>query len=97
MIRKGEGSMMEKQKHETEAVGNLLNTIRVKLETLPVRNSKIMKSFEILDRLETETLVKKPHDQMAVERLVNFLASITLAPIKQELNQLKQHLQRIHP
>lgn len=88
---------MEKQKHETEAVGNLLNTIRVKLETLPVRNSKIMKSFEILDRLETETLVKKPHDQMAVERLVNFLASITLAPIKQELNQLKQHLQRIHP
>ncbi|MCQ6274525.1 hypothetical protein JMM81_06010 [Bacillus sp. V3B] len=89
--------MMETHKHETEAVGKLLNAIRVKLETLPVRNSKIMKSFEILDRLETEALVGKPQDKMAIERLIIFLASITLAPIKQELNQLNQHLQRIHP
>lgn len=88
---------MEKNQHETEAVDILLNTIRVKLKTLPVRNSKIMKSVEILDRLETESLVEKPQDKMALERLITFLASITLAPIKQELNQLQQHLQRTHP
>lgn len=83
--------MMEKNVHETEAVGNLLKTIRVKLETMPVRNSKIMKSFEVLDRLET--LVGKHHDKLVIESLITFLASITIAPIKQELNQLKQHLQ----
>ncbi|WP_071393200.1 hypothetical protein [Bacillus tuaregi] len=77
------------KKNDTE-VGNLLNTIRVKLETMPVRNSKIMKSFEILDRLEA--LVGKQQDKLAIESSVNFLSSITLAPIKPEINQLKQHL-----
>ncbi|KAA9014486.1 hypothetical protein [Niallia endozanthoxylica] len=79
------------KKNETEAVGKLLNVIRVKLETMPVRNSKIMKSFEILDRLET--LVGKQQDILAIESSVNFLSSITLAPIKPEIKQLKQHLQ----
>lgn len=78
------------KKNETEAVGKLLNTIRVKLEKMPVRNSKIMKSFEILDRLET--LVGKQHDKLAIESSVNFLSSITLAPIKPEIKQLKQQL-----
>ncbi|WP_394239331.1 hypothetical protein [Niallia oryzisoli] len=82
--------MVKKKEHETEAVGNLLSTIRVKLETMPVRNSKIMKSFEILDRLET--LIGKQQDKLAIESSVNFLSSITLAPIKPEINQLKQHL-----
>jgi len=79
------------KKNETEAVGKLLKAIRVKLETMPVRNSKIMKSFEILDRLET--LVGKQQDTLAIESSVNFLSSITLAPIKPEIKQLKQHLQ----
>jgi hypothetical protein len=76
---------------ENEAVKTLLQTIRVKLETIPVRNSKIMKSFEILDRLET--LVGNQQDKLAIEKLINFLSSITLAPIRQDLKQLKQHLQ----
>jgi hypothetical protein len=82
---------MGKKERETEVVGTLLNTIRVKLETMPVRNSKIMKSFEVLDHLETS--VEKQHDKMAIESMVTFLSSITIAPIKQELAQLKQHLQ----
>lgn len=82
--------MVEKREHEVETVDHLINTIRVKLETMPVRNSKIMKSPEILDTLET--LVAKQQDQLAIEKLVNFLASITLAPIKKEINLLKQHL-----
>jgi|SRR3954469_10693360 hypothetical protein len=90
LIQEGEGSKMGKNNQETEVVGKLLNTIRVKLETMPVRNSKIMKSFEVLDHLETS--VEKQHDKMAVESMVTFLSSITIAPIKQELNQLKQHL-----
>jgi hypothetical protein len=49
-----------------------------------------MKSPEILDTLET--LVDKQQDQLAIEKLVTFLASITLAPIKKEINLLKQHL-----
>ena len=81
---------MERKELETEVVGTLLNTIRVKLETMPVRNSKIMKSFEVLDQLETS--VEKQHDKMAIESMVTFLSSITIAPIKQELSQLKQHL-----
>lgn len=82
--------MVEKKELEFENVGNLLKTIRVKLESMPVRNSKIMKSPEILDTLET--LVVKQQDKLAIEKLVTFLASITLAPIKQEVNLLKQHL-----
>ena len=81
---------MAKKERETEVVGTLLNTIRVKLETMPVRNSKIMKSFEVLDHLETS--VEKQHDKMAIESMITFLSSITIAPIKQELTQLKQHL-----
>ena len=82
--------MMNKNEHETEAVGKLLNSIRVKLETMPVRNSKIMKSFEILDHLEG--MIGKHQDKRAMEKLVTFLASITLAPIRQDIHQLKQHL-----
>jgi len=82
--------MVEKNELEFETVGSLLSTIRKKLESMPVRNSKIMKSPEILDKLET--LVDKQHDKLAVEKLVTFLASITLAPIKKEVNLLKQHL-----
>ena len=90
LIQEGEEFMMEKNEHETEAVGKLLRSIRVKLETMPVRNSKIMKSFEVLDSLET--LVAKQQDKRTIERLIIFLASITLAPIRQEIKQLKQHL-----
>ncbi|WP_338471102.1 hypothetical protein R4Z10_20385 [Niallia sp. XMNu-256] len=82
--------MVEKKDQEFETVGHLLKRIRIKLETMPVRNSKIMKSPEILDTLET--MVVKQHDKLAIEKLVTFLASITLAPIKKEVNQLKQHL-----
>ena len=82
---------MGKKERESEVVGTLLNAIRVKLETMPVRNSKIMKSFEVLDHIETS--VEKQHDKMAIESMVTFLSSITIAPIKQELTQLKQHLQ----
>ncbi len=81
--------MVEKREQEFETVGNLLITIREKLESMPVRNSKIMKSPEILDTLET--LVDRQHDKLAIEKLVTFLASITLAPIKKEVNLLKQH------
>lgn len=81
---------MEKKEHEFETVNHILSTIRVKLESMPVRNSKIMKSPEILDTLET--LVDKQQDPLAIEKLVTFLASITLAPIKKEINLLKQHL-----
>jgi hypothetical protein len=82
--------MVERREQEFETVGNLLSTIRVKLESMPVRNSKIMKSPEILDTLET--LVDKQQDKLAIEKLVTFLGSITLAPIKKEINLLKQHL-----
>ncbi|WP_428910163.1 hypothetical protein [Niallia sp. Krafla_26] len=82
--------MVEKREQEFETVGHLLKSIRVKLDSMPVRNSKIMKSPEILDTLET--LVDKQHDKLAVEKLVTFLASITIAPIKKEINLLKQHL-----
>ena len=84
--------MMTKSGHEVETVGKLINTIRVKLDSMPVRNSKIMKSSEILDQLETEALAEKQSNKMAVESLVTFLASITIAPIKQEIKQLKRHL-----
>lgn len=82
--------MTNKNMYEKETVGKLLNTIRVKLETMPVRNSKIMKSFEVLDHLEGE--IRKQQDRFAIEKWINFLSSITLAPIKQDLNQLKRHL-----
>lgn len=81
---------MVRNEQELEAVGRLIKAIRVKLESMPVRNSKIMKSPEVLDRLET--LVDNHHDILAIEKLVTFLGSITLAPIKQEINQLKHHL-----
>lgn len=86
----GRRVMVDRKEQEFEVVGNLLKTIRVKLESMPVRNSKIMKSPEILDTLET--LVVKQQDRLAIEKLVTFLASITLAPIKKEVKQLKQHL-----
>jgi len=82
--------MLVKSEMELEAVGKIIKTIRLKLESMPVRNSKIMKSPEVLDRLET--LVDNHHDRLAIEKLVNFLGSITLAPIKQEITQLKHHL-----
>ncbi len=82
--------MVEKKELEFETVGNLLKTIRIKLESMPVRNSKIMKSPEVLDTLEN--LLVKQQDKLAIEKLVTFLASITLAPIKKEVNLLKQHL-----
>jgi hypothetical protein len=89
-FQEGEESMMKKNEHENEAVGKLLNSIRVKLETMPVRNSKIMKSFEVLDHLEG--WIGKQQDKLAIEKLITFLASITLAPIRQDIKQLKQHL-----
>lgn len=76
--------------NEKETIKKLLNSIRVKLETMPVRNSKIMKSFEVLDHLEGE--ISKEQDRTAIEKWITFLSSITLAPIKQDLKQLKQHL-----
>ena len=91
LIREGEVVIVEKKITEFETVNHLLSTIRVKLESMPVRNSKIMKSPEILDTLEN-FLVDKQQDQLAIEKLVTFLASITLAPIKKEINLLKQHL-----
>nr|WP_295971491.1 hypothetical protein [uncultured Bacillus sp.] len=82
--------MTNKNTFENEIVGKLLHSIRVKLETMPVRNSKIMKSFEVLEHLEGE--IGRQHDRLAIEKLINFLSSIALAPIKQDLHQLKQHL-----
>ena len=82
--------MVNKNEHEKEAVGKVLNSIRVKLETMPVRNSKIMKSFEVLDHLEG--MIGKQPDKLAMEKLITFLGSITIAPIRSDLNQLKQHL-----
>lgn len=89
-VCEGEDSMTNMNMYEKETVGTLLNSIRVKLETMPVRNSKIMKSFEVLDHLEGE--LGKQQDKLTIEKWINFLSSITLAPIKQDLKQLKQHL-----
>ncbi|MBP3039182.1 TetR/AcrR family transcriptional regulator [Bacillaceae bacterium Marseille-Q3522] len=87
---KEEEPIMKKNENETELAVQIVRNIRMKLEMSPVRNSKIMKSFEILDRLES--IIGNQHDLLVVESLITYLASISIAPIKNEVKQLKQQI-----